>query len=75
MAEQVIRLVYPAHLLDVPIVNQLIRQHDLTFNILHAQITPEEGWMDIQLTGEPNAIAEAIQWLSSEGIEIQYLPK
>ena len=71
MADQIIRLVYPPHLLDVPVINQLIRSYDLTVNILRAEVTPKEGWVQIQLTGKSNAIEEAISWLAGRGIEVQ----
>ena len=73
MQEQVIRLIYPPQLLDVPIINQLIRRYELTVNILRAQVNPTEGWVDIQLSGTSAAIENAIDWLSSQGIEIQHL--
>ena len=73
MPDQVIRLIYPPHLLDVPIINQLIRRYDLTFNILRAEVTPGEGWVDLQLTGNDGAIESAITWLSGQGVEVQRL--
>jgi len=73
MPDQVIRLIYPPHLLDVPIVNQLIRRFDLTFNILRAEVAPQAGWVDLQLSGSTGAIEGAITWLSGQGIEIQRL--
>lgn len=73
MAEQDIRLIYPAHLLDVPVINQLIRRYDLTVNILRAQVSPQEGWVNIQLTGKSTAIEDAITWLSNQGIEVERL--
>ena len=73
MADQVIRLVYPPNLLDVPIINQLIRRYDLTVNILRAQVTPNEGWVDVQLSGNAAAIEDAVAWLSGQGIEAQRL--
>lgn len=73
MPDQVVRLIYPPHLLDVPVINQLIRRFDLTFNILRAEVTPNAGWVDLQLTGSPSAIESAVTWLSGQGIEIQRL--
>ena len=73
MPDQVIRLLYPPHLLDVPIINQLIRRFDLTFNIIRAEVTLEEGWVDLQLTGSSGAIESAIAWLSGQGVEVQRL--
>ena len=73
MPDQVIRLLYPPNLLDVPIINQLIRRFDLTINILRAEVTLEKGWVDIQLSGSSASIESAISWLSSQGIEVQRL--
>jgi ABC-type methionine transport system ATPase subunit len=73
MPDQVIRLLYPPNLLDVPIINQLIRRFDLTFNIIRAEVTLKEGWVDLQLTGSSGAIESAITWLSGQGIEVQRL--
>jgi len=73
MPDQVVRLIYPPHLLDVPVINQLIRRFDLTFNILRAEVTPNAGWVDLQLTGSTSAIESAVTWLSGQGIEIQRL--
>lgn len=71
MTEKIIRLVYPPHLLDVPVINQLIRRYELTVNILRAQVSPHEGWVEIQLTGSSGAIEEAVKWLSEQGIKIK----
>ena len=73
MPEQAIRLIYPPNLLDVPVINQLIRRYDLTVNILRAQVTPKEGWVDVHVTGSSAAIEDAMAWLTSQGIEAQRL--
>lgn len=72
MTDQVLRLIYPESLLSVPVINQLIRRYDLTVNILRAQIGGEDRWMEVQLAGNPIIIDEAIAWLNTLGIEIQY---
>lgn len=71
MTDQVLRLVYPASLLSVPVINQLIRRFDLTVNILRAEIGSGERWMEIQLAGHPMVIEDAIEWLKSQNIEVQ----
>ncbi len=73
MPDQVIRLLYPPHLLDVPVINQLIRRFNLTFNIIRAEVTPDYGWVDLQITGSSDAIENAITWLTGQGIEVQAL--
>ncbi len=70
MTDLVYRLIYPEHLLSVPVINQLIRRYDLTVNILRAQIGSEDRWMEVLLTGDPLVIDAAIAWLSSQGIQV-----
>lgn len=70
MAEQTIRLIYPSSLVNVPVINQLIRNYDVTVNIVGAQITGGEGWIDIQVTGDTPVIKDAMVWLESQGIEV-----
>ncbi len=70
MTDLVYRLIYPEHLLSVPVINQLIRRYDLTVNILRAQIGSEDRWMEVLLTGDPLVIEAAIAWLSSQGIQV-----
>jgi len=72
MTELVYRLTYPSNLVSVPIINQLIRQFDITVNILKAQITPEQGWIEVQLAGNPMIVEDAIAWLKTQGIEVNY---
>jgi len=72
MSDQVLRLIYPVSLLSVPVINQLIRRYDLTVNILRAQIGGDDRWMEVQLAGHPVVIEEAIHWLKSQGIDVQY---
>ena len=73
MPDQVIRLIYPPNLLDVPIINQLIRRYELTVNILRAEVNSQAGWVDIQLSGNAAAIEDALAWLTGLGIQTQRL--
>jgi ABC-type methionine transport system ATPase subunit len=70
MADQTIRLVYPSTMVNVPVINQLIRNFDVTVNIVGAQITGGEGWIDIQISGDDPSIRNALAWLDSQGIEV-----
>lgn len=73
MQTQTLRLVYPPSLLRQPIVNQLIRRFDLTVNILQAHITLDEGWLEVQLSGDGSVIRQAVDWLVTEGIAVETL--
>lgn len=64
------RLVYPPSLLREPIISQLIQRFELTANILQAHISLDEGWLEIELIGEPHTIKSALMWLEESGIEV-----
>ena len=74
MTEQVVRLIYPPSVVNIPIVNQLIRNFgDLSVNILRAEVNPTEGWLEVQLIGSASVIESSIDWLRKQGVEVQVL--
>jgi ABC-type methionine transport system ATPase subunit len=70
MPTRTLRLNYPPSLLRQPILHRLIKNSDLTVNILQAQISIEEGWLEVQMTGSQMDIERAEDWLRGEGIEV-----
>jgi ABC-type methionine transport system ATPase subunit len=73
MPSQSVRLVFPQNLHDEPIINRLLRRYTFTVNILRANVTAEEGWMDIQVTGKLSEIEESFSWLKQQGVEVVHL--
>ncbi len=74
MTEQLVRLIYPPSVVNIPIVNQLIRNfRDLAINILRAEVNPTEGWLEVQLIGSAAIIESSIDWLRKQGVEVQVL--
>ena len=70
MISQSIRLIFPPNLQDEPIINRLIRQFSFTVNIIRANVTEDQGWIDIQISGNAQEIDQAIAWLREQGVEI-----
>lgn len=73
MQNQMYRLIFPPNLLDVPIINDLIRKYNLTVNIIRAHVTPTEGWVDIHISGSAGSIESATNWLQSQGVQVESL--
>ena len=63
-------LKYPTALLKVPVINQLIRKFDITVNIIRAQVDSDQGWIEVQISGSPTDVEEAITWLRSQGMDV-----
>jgi len=54
-----------------PVVCNLARDYNLTFNILNASISPrKEGMMVLQLSGTPQNFKKGVQYLKDEGIVV-----
>ena len=69
-------LTFPKKLVDQPIVYHLIKDFDLGFNILKANITPEqEGHMALEINGTEEKIEQGIKYLKAQGVEVQPLSK
>lgn len=65
---------FPRRLLDQPIVCSLVRDFGLQFNILKAQVTPEEeGLMVMELWGEEESYQKGVDYLARIGLKIQPL--
>ncbi len=73
MRSQSVRLVFPPSLHDEPIINRLLRRYSYTVNILRANVTEEQGWMDIQISGKAADIEESFSWLREQGVEVVLL--
>lgn len=76
MAAKKIVLIFPKEKIDKPIVSQLVKEHNLTFNILKASITPDqEGHMALELDGENSEIEKGIKFLKDQGVKVEPLSK
>lgn len=64
-------LTFPPRQAGRPIVYHLVKDHDLTPNILRAQIQPgQEGRMLLELTGSKGDLAEGLAFLAREGLTV-----
>ncbi len=76
MANRRVVLHFPPTLIDEPIISHLVRDYDLDFNILRANITPDrEGVMVIVLEGEPKQLEAGIRHLKKAGVVVAPLAR
>lgn len=65
---------FPPTVVDQPIIYKLIKEYNLVFNILKANITPDQvGVMVMELSGEKEDYKKGIEYLVDLGVEIQPL--
>jgi len=67
---------YTADNVDQPIICQLVKKHDLAFNILKAQISPRrEGVIVLELSGLKENFENGIRFLKEKGLKVEPLSK
>jgi L-aspartate semialdehyde sulfurtransferase ferredoxin len=71
---KVIQVNYPADLVSQPVVAHLISEFRLEVNILRAEVEREEGWIILEMSGEPQQIEDACAWLRGQGLELRENP-
>jgi ferredoxin len=76
MISKKIVLRFPRNLVDQPIISRLVKEYDLSFNILQAKVTPdEEGLMIIEFSGKESNYNSGIKYLQNLGVGVQLLEK
>ena len=70
MVTKRLALTFPEKIVTKPITYMLVKDYDLAFNILRAEITADiEGKILIEIKGSKKQIDEGIAYLQSEGID------
>ena len=72
MYSKILILCFSKKVAPKPIVCYLVKDHDLTFNILNAAILPrKEGIMVLELTGTRKNFREGVAYLKEMGVQVQ----
>lgn len=72
MYSKTLSLRFPEKIVNEPIVVNLVKRFDLSFNILKATIYPrKEGFMVMQLTGHRKNFQKGLRYLKGVGIKVE----
>ena len=65
---------FPPHVTGQAVVYRLVKDFDLSFNILRASVSPgEEGLLVMELSGDQENYDKGVQYLTETGVQIQSL--
>jgi ferredoxin len=72
MYSKTLSLRFPKRIVTEPIVVNLVKEFDLTFNILKATVYPrEEGFMVLELSGHKKNYQKGLNYLKNLGIKVE----
>lgn len=72
MVTRQVRLTYPKHLRDQPLLYGLIRNFDVVTNIQQAQVTGDEAWLLLTVHGDPERVQGGLDWLAEQGVLVEH---
>ncbi|OQX88163.1 MAG: (Fe-S)-binding protein [Candidatus Omnitrophica bacterium 4484_70.2] len=74
MVKKRVVLHFPKELVDKPIVYKLVKEFNLEFNILKAEVNPnQEGVLILEIKGEDVDYQRGMGYLEGEGVKVQPL--
>ncbi len=65
-----IHITFPEEKIKEPIIYELGRQHKVVTNIRKADVTEKTGWVDLEITGEPDEVERGVTWLKNKGVKV-----
>ncbi|MDD5660162.1 MAG: NIL domain-containing protein [Actinomycetota bacterium] len=76
MVTEKLMLIFPPNIVKKPVVYRIVKDFDLEFNILRAEITSDlEGKMLLEIKGSKERINECKSYLVKEGVELEEAAK
>jgi len=71
MARRRLKLIFGTSLGKEPVIYQLGKQFELVTNIRRADVTRDQGWVLLELTGEPDELERGVAYLESRGVTVE----
>ncbi len=70
MTRMRLRLTFPPHLIQEPIVYRLVKDFDIVINIRRADVKADYGWVVLELDGEEAQLERGVKWLRETGVQV-----
>jgi L-aspartate semialdehyde sulfurtransferase ferredoxin len=71
MARRRLKLIFGTTLVKEPVIYQLGKQFEIVTNIRRADVTHEQGWVLLEITGEPDELDRGVAYLESRGVSVE----
>jgi L-aspartate semialdehyde sulfurtransferase ferredoxin len=65
-----VRFTFPDALIREPIIYQLGHEFQVVTNIRMAEVEEYVGWVMLEIDGEPDEIARALDWAEAKGVRV-----
>lgn len=70
MARRRVRLTFSPQLVTQPVIHQLGSRFAVVTNIRRADVTRDEGWVILEVEGEPDDVERSLAWCTGIGVRV-----
>ena len=70
MSRSRLHLSFPEPLVERPVIYEAANRFGVVPNIRRANVETSSGWVILELTGEQQAIDDAVSWFSEVGVTV-----
>jgi hypothetical protein len=71
MARRRLKLIFGPDLVKEPVIYHLGRNFEIVTNIRRADVTRDQGWVLLEVTGEPDELDRGVEYLESRGVKVE----
>lgn len=70
MAKKRLHLTFPENLITEPVIYDIGHKFNVVTNIRRANIEESVGWVILEVDGDDDEIARAVEWLGDLGVQV-----
>jgi len=71
VARRRLKLIFGPSLVKEPVIYQLGKQFAIVTNIRRADVTRDQGWVLLEVSGEPEELERGVGYLESRGVKVE----
>ena len=71
MARRRLKLIFGPSLVKEPVIYQLGRNFEIVTNIRRADVTKDQGWVLLEVSGEADELDRGVEFLESRGVKVE----
>jgi len=66
-----LKLIFGSSLVKEPVIYQLGRKFEIVTNIRRADVSKDQGWVLLEVSGEPDELDKGVESLESRGVKVE----
>ncbi len=71
MTRRRLKLIFTSSLVKEPVIYQLGRKFEIVTNIRRADVSKDQGWVLLEVSGEPEELDKGVEYLESRGVTVE----